>query len=613
MSGRKGIPPEILQQIRDRIDVVDIVSRYVTLSKTGQNYKGLCPFHSEKTPSFSVSPARQMFHCFGCGAGGDAISFLMKREGLEFVEAVSELARQTGVSIPKLHRGNPDYRSSSERERYEQMYATAASWFQQNLQASDLGKPARQYLETRGMTSSVLEEFGIGYAEPHWNGLSTHLEKKGFTQGEILRSGLVVTKENSLPSRNQRFPYFDRFRDRIMFPIANSRDRIVAFGGRSLNDEGIPKYLNSPETSFFTKGRTLYNLDKARKTASQLDRLILVEGYFDVMALSQTGVGNVVAPLGTAITSDHVQTIRRIAKTVVLLFDGDAAGEKAVLRTLDLFLNTGLTVNVMRLPEGDDPDTFVRRQGVEAFRQLEARASSLVNFALHTCLERSQGESIVERVRSVDEVLQILKKTNNPVEKAEYIGLVADRLGIRQQVLMERFSTALSSPSSRIKEKTQVAAPDIRGAIPIPKGNPEERDLIILLLHEKLDPSFISQLQSQMLQVPMYRRIIEIAHRHIGEEESLFDYEAFRADVLSEEEISPVITHLTLMECPFDDVSHHAKGCLDVLKRKQLQIALDELIVKLRVAEQDQRKEDIDRLILEIDRLRDQKAMLVVS
>ena len=340
-STAKGIPPEILQQIRDRIDIVDVVSRYVTLSKAGQNFKGLCPFHSEKTPSFSVSPTRQMFYCFGCGVGGDAFTFLMNREGFGFMEVVSELAQQAGVSIPKHNPRNPDYRSSSERERYEQMYAVTASRFQENLHRAEGGKEARLYLKNRGLDSSVLEEFGIGYAEHEWNGLSIHLEKNGFTQDEILRSGLVVTKEPTGQSRPQRYPYYDRFRDRIMFPISNSRDRIVGFGGRTLNDQGTPKYLNSPETSFFFKGRMLYGLGQARKTASQLDRIFLVEGYFDVMALSQSGIHHVVAPLGTAMTLDHVQTIRRLAKTVVLLFDGDAAGVNAVLRTLDLFSEYG--------------------------------------------------------------------------------------------------------------------------------------------------------------------------------------------------------------------------------------------------------------------------------
>jgi len=606
----KGIPPEILQQIRDRIDIVDIVSRYVTLSKTGQNFKGLCPFHSEKTPSFSVSPTRQMFYCFGCGVGGDAFTFLMNREGLGFMEAMSELAQQAGVSIPKQGKRNPDYRSSSERERYEQIYAVTASWFQQNLHTAEVGKEARLYLKSREIASSVIEDFGIGYAEHEWTGLSSHLEKNGFTQDEVVRSGLVVTKETTGQSRNQRSSYYDRFRDRIMFPIANSRDRIVAFGGRSLNDQGTPKYLNSPETSFFSKGRMLYGLGKARKAASQFDRLFLVEGYFDVIALSQAGVHNVVAPLGTAITSDHVQTIRRLAKTVVLLFDGDAAGVKAVLRTLDLFLNTGLTVNVMVLPKGDDPDTFIRRQGVEDFKELEARASHLLDFAVTACLDQYKGNSIAERIRSVDEVLQIIQKSTNPVEKGEYIGLVSDRLGIRQQVLMERFPTLLSSSSRRVKEKAREPVQDVRGAVP--KGNPEERDLIILLLHEKLDPQYLQQLQSHMFQVSAYRRIIEIALGHIGDEGSL-DFDAFRAEVFNDDDMAPVIAHLTLIESPFDNASHHAKGCLDVLKRKQLKVALDELIVKLRVAEQEQRREEVDRLILEIDRLRDQKAMLVVS
>jgi DNA primase len=534
----------------------------------------------------------------------------MNREGLGFMEVVSELAQQAGVSIPKHHQGNPDYRSSSERERYEQMYAITASWFQQNLHTAEVGKEARLYLKNRGIDSPVIEEFGIGYAEHQWNGLSIHLEKKGFTQGEVVRSGLVVTKESTGQSRHQRYAYYDRFRDRIMFPIANSRDRIVAFGGRSLNDQGTPKYLNSPETSFFSKGRMLYGLGRARKAASQLDRLFLVEGYFDVIALSQAGVHNVVAPLGTALTSDHVQTIRRLAKTVVLLFDGDTAGVNAALRTLDLFLNTGLTVNVMVLPKGDDPDTFIRRQGVEDFMELESRASPLLDFAVTTCLDQYQGDSVAERIRRVDEVLRILQKTSNPVEKAEYIGLVSDRLGIRQQVLMERFPTLLSPSSRRIKEKTREPVQDLRSAVP--KGNPEERDLVILLLHEKLDPQHIQQLQSHMFQEPAYRRIIEMALGHGGNEGSL-DFEAFRAEVFNTEDLAPVIAHLTLRECPFDNTSDHAKGCLDVLKRKQLKVALDELIVKLRLAEQEQRKEDVDRLILEIDRLRDQKAMLVVS
>ena len=606
----KGIPPEILQQIRDRIDIVDIVSRYVTLSKTGQNLKGLCPFHSEKTPSFSVSPTRQMFHCFGCGVGGDAISFLMQREGLGFIEVVSELAQQAGVSIPKPNRGHPDYRSSSERERYEQMYAIAASWFQQNLHTAEVGKEARLYLKNRGLTLPVIEEFGIGYAEHQWNGLSTHLEKMGFRQDEVVRSGLVVTKENSAPSHHQRYPYYDRFRDRIMFPIANTRDRIVAFGGRSLNDQGTPKYLNSPETAFFSKGRMLYGLGKARKAVSQVDQLILVEGYFDVIALSQAGIQNVVAPLGTSMTSDHIQIVRRIAKKVVLLFDGDAAGVKAALRTLDLFLNTGLMVNVMVLPKGDDPDTFIRRQGVEGFMDLESRASSLLDFAVAACLDQHRGDSIAERIQRVDEVLHIIQKTSNPVEKSEYIGLVSDRLGIPQSVLMERFPTLVSSSSRRVKEKTGKPVQDLRGTVP--KGSPEERDLIILLLHEKLDPHHIQQLKSHTFQELAYRRIIEMALGQVGDE-GILNFEAFRTEVFNNEEVAPVVAHLTLREVPFDNASDHAKGCLDVLKRKQLKGALDELIIKLRLAEQEQRKEDVDRLILEIDRLRDQKAMLVVS
>ena len=606
----KSIPPEILQHIRDRIDLVDVISRYVTLSKAGQNFKGLCPFHSEKTPSFSVSPTRQMFHCFGCGVGGDAFTFLMKREGMEFVEVVREFAQQAGVSIPERSKGGQDFCSSSDRERYEQIHAATTSWYQHHLRTSESAKHARQYLENRGMASSTIEEFGLGYAPPGWNGLSSHLEKKGFTKEEIIRSGLVVTKEADGKTQGLKYPYYDRFRDRIIFPISTPRGRVVAFGGRVLSDQDNPKYLNSPETPFFTKGRALYGLEKARSSAAHLDRLILVEGYFDVITLSQAGVTNVVAPLGTALTSDHVQAVRRISKTIVLLFDGDTAGVNAVLRTFDLFLNTGLAVKVMVLPTGEDPDTFIRHQGVEAFTELEARAPDLLEFTVGACLESRKVESVEDRIRSADEVMRILQKTSNPVEKEEYLRIVSERLGIRQQVLLERYPALKASPPRYGKEKGR--AVDSFRRVSAPKGSPEERDLIILLLQDSLEPQHFQELQSQMFKEPAYRKIIERALQYVGEEGAL-DQDAFRADLLSDQDSSPLVTNLSLLNCEFEDIPGHVKGCLDGLKRKHLQHALDDLISKLRLAEREKRQEEIDSLIVEIDKLRGQKAMLMVS
>ena len=606
----KGIPPETLQQIRDRIDIVDIVSRYVTLSKTGQNYKGLCPFHSEKTPSFSVSPTRQMFHCFGCGEGGDGITFLMKREGMEFIEVVRDLAQQAGVTIPERRSGRGSGGTFSDRERYEQMHALAASWFQGHLQSSGSGNTARQYIEGRGIAASTIEEFGLGYALPGWNGLSNHLKEKGFTQKEVLESGLVVQKERDGQNSGRKFPYYDRFRDRIMFPIANSRGRVIAFGGRTLNDQGTPKYVNSPETSFFNKGRELYGLNKAREVVSQLNRLILVEGYFDVIALSQAGVKNVVAPLGTALTSGHVQSIRRMARTVVLLFDGDAAGVSAVLRTLDLFLNTGIAVKVMVLPSGEDPDTFIRSKGIDPFVKLESDAPDLLEYAVGASLDRCHVESVEDRIRSADEVLRIIQKTSNPIEKDEYLRMIADRLGIRPQVLVERYPKILTSVAMRGKEKIPAAGPSQGRALP--KGSPEERELIRLLLQDMLEPQHMEQLQPQMFKEPAYRRIMEIAFQFIGEGGTV-DLEGFRTEALNDQESSHVVSKLTLVDDDVENIEDHVKGCLESLKRKHLQVTLDGLIVKLRLAEREQRKEDVDGLVIEIDRLRTQKAMLMVS
>ena len=529
---------------------------------------------------------------------------------MEFIEVVRDLAQQAGVTIPESRSGRGDGRTSSDRERYEQMHAVTASWFQGNLQTSESGNTARQYIEGRGIAASMMEEFGLGYALPGWNGLSNHLREQGFSQKEVLESGLVVPKEHDGQSSGRRFPYYDRFRDRIMFPIASARGKVIAFGGRTLNDQGTPKYVNSPETSFFNKGRELYGLNKAREMVSQLDRLILVEGYFDVIALSQAGVKNVVAPLGTALTSGHVQLMRRMAKTVVLLFDGDAAGVSAVLRTLDLFLNTGIAVKVIVLPSGEDPDTFIRSKGIEPFVKLEADAPDLLEFAVGACLDRCNVESVEDRIRSADEVLRIIQKTSNPIEKDEYLRMISDRLGIRPQVLVERYPKVLTSSAMRGKEKNPVAVSSTGRSIP--KGNSDERELIRLLLQDALGAQHLEQLQPQMFKEPVYRRIMEIAFQYIGEE-GMVDLEAFRTEALNDQESSHVVSKFSVVDDDFENIEDHVKGCLESLKRKHLQVTLDGLIVKLRLAEREQRKEDVDGLVVEIDRLRNQKAMLMVS
>ena len=439
------IPQEIIEQVKDRTDILDVVSGYVTLSKAGQNFKGLCPFHSEKTPSFMVSPSRQIFHCFGCGTGGNAFTFVMKMEGTSFPETVRELARKAGIAVPEaqgaprgVDAGGRHHQDSGNREKLEKLNEAAQAWFAHNLTQAEAGREARLYLKERGMFEDTLETFGFGYAPESWDGLLKHLLRSGYTLPDVLAAGLITTKEGAGRNPKDASGYYDKFRARVMFPIRDLRRKVIGFGGRILG-EGMPKYLNSPETPLFNKSRALYLLEKARETAGKTETLIIVEGYFDAIALHQAGITNVVATLGTALTPDHIRIIRRYVTKAVLLFDPDEAGVRAALRTLDLFVDSGLGVKVVSLPSGDDPDTFIRNQGTEVFAQLHDKAPSLLDFAVEHSLRRAGSTVIEDRIRSVDEILRILQKTSNRLEKEEYTKRVAERLGVNQQRLIERY------------------------------------------------------------------------------------------------------------------------------------------------------------------------------
>jgi DNA primase len=607
MTGEKrSIPPEILQQIRDRIDIIDLISTYVSLSKAGQNYKGLCPFHSEKTPSFSVNPVRQMFYCFGCSVGGDAFTFLMKQEGMDFVEALRELSQRTGVALPERRESAVKMTSGLSRQRYFHLYQLATSWYHRNLLETPEGQVARTYLEQRGINRESWSVFQLGYAPDGWNGLSKWLERQSIKPEELLQAGLVVQKEKEDGSRASTY---DRFRARVMFPIPDARGQVLAFGGRILQDEASAKYLNSPETDLFFKGRSLYGMDKARQSAASAGRFYLVEGYFDVIALHQYGIANAVAPLGTALTSDHVQVLRRLAPSVMLVFDGDAAGVGAALRTLDLFMNSGVDVRVLLLPLGEDPDTFIRRNGVAAFRELEGRAQTLLDFAIMSVLNKAKNDSIQDRVKRADEILLILQKTKNPIEKDEYLKVVSERLNIRQDILRKRLPTLHRKvggfPLDQIQQKPV-------SNFSIPSGKPEERDLIVLLLQGRLTPDQMRQLDEREFTVPLYRHILVKALEYVDQKGQM-NLEALRGALSEDSSYESVISQLSVWDLYIEDVSTHVVGCFRVLRNKQIQRLMDELIGRLKAAERDGCQELVDNLVAEINMLRGKKALLTIS
>jgi DNA primase len=590
--GRGLIPEDVINQIRDRTDITVIVGQHVSLTSAGQNLKGLCPFHQEKSPSFTVSPSRQIFHCFGCGAGGNVFTFLTRITGGSFPEIVRDLGRKVGIEIQEtIASSGPQ---AAQAGRIEQLNRAAAAWFQQNLQDERAGADAREYLESRGIQQATIDRFGIGVAPAEWDGLITSLSRQGFTPGDLAAAGLIIARDNGSG-------FYDRFRGRVMFTITDLRKRAVGFGGRVLG-EGTPKYLNSPDTPLFKKGHTLFALDIAREAVTRTKTVIVVEGYFDAIALHQAGLTHTVATLGTALTPDHIQVLRRFASKVVLLFDPDAAGVRAALRGLDLFVNSGLGVKVVTLPEGEDPDTYVRKEGAESFTRLEEQSPSLLDFALEHSMKTAEASTIEGRIRSVDEVLRILQKSEHPIEREERIRVVAERLGINQQRLIERYPVLLQQDGRRpAGQKPETPPPQSS------KGAPEERDLVYLLLHGQLTPADLRRLRPDGFSIPACRMVVEKALAHL-EQDGRVGLRHLLDTIVDEPECGSLVTELSMREEHFDDVRAHIQGCLDTLDRKQAEGALRDLIMQLKVAEREGRIEDAQALNARVNELRMQKA-----
>ncbi len=595
LVGRSLISDDIKNRIRDRVDIADVVGHHVSLKRAGQNLVGLCPFHQEKSPSFSVSPSKQMFYCFGCKAGGDVFAFVTKITGATFPEVLRELGDKVGIAVEespaeRVQRGHT--------YRIEEINRASLTWFQSNLSDPQIGARGREYLISRGIQQSTVESFRIGVSSQDWDGLYKFLSRKGFSHGDMMAAGLISP-------RTSGNGYYDKFHARLMFTITDLRKRVVGFGGRVLGD-GTPKYLNSPDTPLFKKGQTLFAFDQAREAIVRTKTVIIVEGYFDAIALHQAGLTHTVATLGTALTSDHVQALRRFADRVVLLFDPDAAGVRAALRGLDLFVNSGLGVKVVTLPAGEDPDTFVRKEGVGAFGQLEVSAPSLLDYALNHMVNQADAGSLESRIRSVDEVLRILQKSEHPIERQERIRIVAERLGISEARLIERYPVLL------VQSKRGAAASSTQPSPGTPlntlfKGLPEERDLLFLLLHGKLSPTDVRRVRPESFTIAACRKLVEIALAHVDREGRISLRSVLDASA-NDPDCGSLATELSLRDDHFDDIPAHIKACLDCLDRKRSEQMLRELIVRLKSAEREGRVDDAHMLNLQINEVRMRKA-----
>ena len=536
-----------------------------------------------------------MFYCFGCKTGGDVFAFLSKITGATFPEVLRELGDTVGIAVEE----SPAERvQRGQTSRIEEINRASMTWFQANLRDLQIGATAREYLNKRGIQQSTVDAFQIGVSSPEWDGLCKFLSRNGFSRSEIMAAGLGSPRQNGNGC-------YDKFHGRLMFTIADLRKRVVGFGGRVLDDR-MPKYLNSPDTLLFKKGQTLFAFDQAREAIVRTKTVIVVEGYFDAIALHQAGLTHTVATLGTALTAEHIQALRRFADQVVLLFDPDAAGVRAALRGLDLFVNSGLSVKVVTLPIGEDPDTFVRKEGVAAFAQLEAAAPSLLDYALNHTVKQAADGSLESRIRSVDEVLRILQKSEHPIVRQERIKIVAERLGISEARLIERYPALLAQP----KRGAEASRTQPEQGIPLNalfKGFPEERDLLLLLLHGKLSSADVRRLRPESFTVEPCRKLVEIALTHIDRDGRINLRSVLDAS-MGEPDCSALATELSMREDHFDDVQAHITDCLNCLDRKQSEQALRELIAKLKTAEREGRMDEARMLNMQINQVRMRKA-----
>ncbi len=416
-----AIPDNIIDQVREKTDIVEVISGYITLKKIGRNYKTTCPFHHEKTPSFIVSPDKQIYHCFGCGAGGNVFSFLMKHENMEFPEAVEMLARKAGVALPRVS-GQRDEANSFANQLYK-LNELACRFFQDSLADNSA---ARDYLASRGVGDSTIEAFKIGYAPDSWDALINFFKNKNQHSSVLEKAGLAIASDKG--------SHYDRFRNRIIFPIIDLRGRVIGFGARVM-DASLPKYINSPETPVYYKGRNLYGLNFSKEHIKKEGYALIVEGYLDFIIPYQAGVKNIIATLGTALTPDQLKLLKRFSNTVIMVYDPDEAGEAASLRNLDLFISEDVNVYIAELASGLDPDSYIRKFGADEFLKLMKSSKNLFDYKIDKLTKRFNINTMTGKARIASEMLPTISRINNAVLRSGLVKKLAEKLSVDEDAI----------------------------------------------------------------------------------------------------------------------------------------------------------------------------------
>lgn len=594
------LPRGFADDVKNQGDIVRVVSDYVTLKKRGSTYVACCPFHSEKTPSFNVNPNRGLFHCFGCGAGGSIFDFVMRIEGCGFPEAVRVVAEKSGIPIPVVEETEDHKKVARERDSVLRLNEWAAEFFELQLNESEAGAAARDYVRSRGIKEETSKLFRLGYAPDSWDALGNHLKDQGATIEEIHGSGLIVPKDSG--------GFYDRFRGRVIFPITDAQGRVIAFGGRVMG-EGEPKYLNSPETTVYTKGHNLFGLAHSKNEIRNLGFAILVEGYLDYIIPFQEGVHNIVASLGTALTDGQVRLLRRYMDQpqIVVNFDPDSAGQAATMRSIDVLLAEGFKVNILAMPTNQDPDDFVRAHGVDRFRQLLKTTQPYLDYIIDTSIAAHDTSRPTGKVAAINAILPHLARMRDKVARADYAGQLADRLKIDSRVVREELKrTATNRQHSLDKSR-------VRAAEEITQG---ERQLLELMLaNEEVRRAMISTLTEddylELATGAIFAAVIEVDNRalepHLENLEERIEAEAERA-------LLPALLMSDLSWAGGDDFEtlfKKATEALSSLRRRRLERMLETIQIEIGQAERDS---DIERvLVLYQQKTEIQKRRLALS
>jgi DNA primase len=578
-----SIPEGKIAEIKDRASIIEVVSDFVSLKKSGKNYLGLCPFHSEKTPSFTVNEEKGIFHCFGCGAGGNVFNFLMRANHLNFPEAVKELAQRYGVTLPKRELSEEEKRRRSRKAQLFEINELAAKYYHRMLTAQKEGEDGRRYLAKRGISGEIIAEHRLGFAPAAWDCLALFFQSQGVPLNLAEDLGLILPrKEGSGPGSRPSF--YDRFRRRVIFPIISEGGRISGFGGRIIDevrpsgDPASPKYMNSPESPIYSKGHMLYGLNVAKAPIREQGMALIVEGYMDLLSLHQAGIRNVVASLGTALTSAQVSLLRRYTPQAILVFDADESGKKATQRSLELFLQEGFSAGVVSLPSGFDPDSFIRQEKRVGFEKALTDALPLVEYILEQATRRFSTETVEGKVRAARELIPALDRLQDPLEQNLYIERVASRLGLKE----DQIRAQLRGRENPAREADMTLRRSDRGPA-------HERLLLqLMLMRDQVIPVVEEEFGKEGFSDPRHQKLAREL-RTLFETEKKVNVQELLCRV-GDEDVKDLISELLLQEESVIDADRMLKDCLRKVKLSRVRQEIQHVDEEIRQRSQQEKE-----------------------